>query len=118
MNWNAELAYDVTPKSGPMRAMRTLRDANYALLDDLGAQCRYRGHWSAVGRLLLAAANRGGRLDVMLATDALVMALEAEGWMTRPPRQAHSPHTRCGDVVALTLIHGTDQTRAPMKLAA
>ena len=52
----------MTPKSGPMRAMRTLRDANYALLDDLTAQIRYRGHWSAVGRLLLAAAKSGGRL--------------------------------------------------------
>jgi hypothetical protein len=28
-------------------------------------------------------AKSGGRLDVMLATDALVMALEVEGWMTR-----------------------------------
>lgn len=114
MSWNAELAYDVTPKSGPMRAMRTLRDANHALLDDLTAQCRYRGHWSAVGRL----ANRGGRLDVMLATDALAMALEVEGWMTRPPRQAHSPHTRGSDLVVLPPTHGTDQPRAPMKLAA
>jgi hypothetical protein len=45
MSWNAELAYLVTPKSGPMRAMRTLRDVNYALLDDLTPQCRYRRHW-------------------------------------------------------------------------
>jgi hypothetical protein len=118
MSWNAELAYDVTPKSGPMRAMRTLRDANYALLDDLTARGRYRGHWSAVGRLLLAAANRGGRLDVMLVTDALVMALEVEGWMTRSPRQAHCRQKQCGDTVALTLMQGTDQPRAPMKLAA
>ena len=82
MNWNAELAYDVTPKCGPMRTMRKLRDANYALLDDLTAQCRYQRHWFAVGRLLMAAAESGGRLDVMLATDALVMALEVEGWMS------------------------------------
>ena len=115
MNWNAELAYDVTPKSGPMRAMRTLRDANYALLDDLPAQCRYRGHWFAVGRLLLAAVQSGCRLDVMLATDALVMALEVESWMTRQPR---SSQTKRGDIITLTPTHGTDQSLAPMKLAA
>ncbi len=80
MSWNAELAYDVTPKSGPML--------------------------------------RGGRLDVMLATDALVMALEVEGWMTRPPRQAHSRQKQCGDLVVITLMQGTNQTRALMKLAA
>ena len=118
MNWTAELAYDVTPKSGPMRAMRTLRDANYALLDDLTAQCRYRRHWFAVGRLLMTAAKSGGRLDVMLATDALVMALEVEGWMTRVPRQAHSCQPKRGDIIALTPTRGTDQPLAPMKLAA
>ena len=108
MNWNAELAYDAMLEARPRCGrLRTLRDANYALLDDLGAQCRYRGHWSARGRLLLAAANRGGRLDVMLATDALVMALKAEGWMTPTAATgALFPHTRCGDaLVALTLIH-------------
>lgn len=88
MNWNAELAYYVTPKSGPMRAMQTLRDANYALLDDLNAQCRHRGYWFRVGRLLMAAANTGSRLDILLASGALVMALETEGWMTRLPRQS------------------------------
>jgi hypothetical protein len=118
MNWNAELAYDVTPKSGPMRTMRTLRDANYALLDDLTVQCRYRRHWFAVGRLLMAAAHSGSRLDVMLATDALVMALEVEGWMTRLPRQPRSCQTKRGDIITLTPTHGTDQPLAPMKLAA
>jgi hypothetical protein len=93
MNWNAELAYDVTPKCGPMRTMRKLRDANYALLDDLTAQCRYQRHWFAVGRLLMATAESGGRLDVMLATDALVMALEVEGWM-RERRDGRTPVRR------------------------
>ena len=90
MSWNAELAYLVTPKSGPMRAMRTLRDINYALLDDLTPQCRYRRHWFLVGKLLMAAATSEGRLAVMLATDALVMALEVEGWMTLQPRRRDS----------------------------
>jgi hypothetical protein len=33
MNWNFELAYFITPKAGPMRAMQTLLDANRAMLD-------------------------------------------------------------------------------------
>lgn len=82
MNWSTELAYLVTPKSGPMRAMRTLQDVNHALLDDMPRQFRYRRHWFLVGRLLLAAASSKARLDLMLATDALVTALEIEGWMT------------------------------------
>ena len=86
MNWNIELAYLVTPKSGPMRAMRTLGDVNRAYLDDLSAQRRLGRHWFAVGRLLMAAATSESRIYVMLATDALLMALEIEGWMTRQPR--------------------------------
>ncbi len=86
MSWNAELAYFVTPKSGPMRPMMTLRDANHALLDDLPVRYRHQRHWFRVGRFLLAAATKGSsRLDLMLATDALVMALEVEGWMAWQP---------------------------------
>jgi hypothetical protein len=87
MNWNTELAYFVTPKSGPMRPMRTLIDANRAFLDDLPFGCRRRPHWAAFGRLLLIASDTASTIDVRLATDALVRALEAEGWMTR----AHPP---------------------------
>jgi hypothetical protein len=114
MNWTSELTHDVTPKSGPMRAMRPLRDVNYAFLEDLTPQCRYRRHWFAVGRLLMAAANGGGRLDIMLATDALLMALEVEGWMTRAPRAR--PIKR-GDI-ARPPTRRIKQPSAPMKLAA
>ena len=31
MFWNKELTYWITPKSGPMRGMATLIDANHAL---------------------------------------------------------------------------------------
>ncbi|MFD2183141.1 hypothetical protein [Rhodoplanes azumiensis] len=83
MSWNTELAYFVTPKSGPMRPMRTLVDVNRALLDDLPFVSRLRPHWAAVARLLLIASDTGSTIDVRLATDALVRALETEGWMTR-----------------------------------
>jgi hypothetical protein len=94
MDWNVELTYLVTPKSGPMRAMQTLRDLNYAFLDDLTAHCSHRGHWYAVGRLLVKAATSRARLDVMLVTEALMMALETEGWMTAQrvgPRMSSIP---------------------------
>ncbi|NVO14741.1 MAG: hypothetical protein HXX10_11950 [Rhodoplanes sp.] len=63
--------------------MRTLIDANRAFLDDLPFGCRRRPHWAAFGRLLLIASDTSSTIDVRLATDALVRALEAEGWMTR-----------------------------------
>ena len=100
MNWNAELAYFVTPKSGPMRPMVTLRDANRALLDDLPARYRHQPHWHRVGRLMLAAAAGGSsRVDLMLATDALLLALEVEGWMNWQP-----PINQAKDQPPVTLI--------------
>ena len=66
--------------------MRTLRDVNHALLDDLPRHLRYQRHWFIVGRLLMTAASTKTRLSVMLATDALVTALDAEGWRTLNPR--------------------------------
>jgi hypothetical protein len=35
MHWTKQLAYTITPKSGPMRRMETLLDANRALSNDL-----------------------------------------------------------------------------------
>ena len=35
MHWEKRLAYTITPKSGPMRRMETLLDANRALSTDL-----------------------------------------------------------------------------------
>lgn len=82
---SADLTCWVTPKSGPMRPVRTLGDLRKAFLDDLPRQRRHQRHWFAVGRLLEAAMETRGRLDRMLVTDALLMALEVEGWMTRRP---------------------------------
>lgn len=83
MHWDTELTYFVTPKSGPMRPMTTLIDVNRALIDDLPFRARCRPHWAVVVRLLLVAAETGSAIDVRLVTDALVRALEAEGFMTR-----------------------------------
>lgn len=83
MDWDAELSYFVTPKSGPMRAMRTLRDVTQAFLDDLPREIRYQPHWQMLGRLLRAAATTRSAVAIRIATDALVRALEREGWMKR-----------------------------------
>lgn len=115
MSWNAELAYFVTPKSGPMRAMRTLRDVNYALLDDLTPQNRYQRHWFIVGRMLLAATSSKTRLGVMRVTDALVTALEIEGWMTL---QLRTRQTNIHDFSMPTARPGPDQCQAIMQAAA
>lgn len=63
---SADLTCWVTPKSGPMRPVRTLGDLRKAFLDDLPHQCRYQRHWFAVGRLLKTAMETQGRLDRML----------------------------------------------------
>jgi hypothetical protein len=83
MGWDTELIFFVTPKSGPLRAMRTLRDVNHALLDDLKHRQRARPQWISVKRLLLIAADTGSSIDVQLCTKALLYAIEAEGWMNR-----------------------------------
>ena len=112
MNWSTELAYFVTPKSGPMRPMVTLRDLNHALLDDLPARFRHQRHWFRVCRLLMTAAAEGSsRLDLMLATDALVMALEIEGWMT----WRRIIDQECTAVMPLPEL---DQLEIPLALAA
>lgn len=84
MNWQIELAYLITPKSGPMRPMATLVDANRAILDDVPTHARRQEHWIQAKRAVLAAAETGSAQDVQAATDALLNAVMSEGWMSRP----------------------------------
>lgn len=83
MKWQTELAYFITPKSGPMRPMATLLDANRAILDEVPAEDRTQAHWVRAKRAILKAAETATDRDVRTATDALMNALIAEGWMTR-----------------------------------
>jgi len=82
MHWNKELTYWITPKSGPMRGMETLIDANHALSQDLTKFYLKRPHWIEAGKLVVQAAETGSDEDVQLATDELLRAIEIEGWMT------------------------------------
>jgi hypothetical protein len=83
MHWNKELTYWITPKSGPMRGMATLIDANHALSRDLPIGYLKRIHWFDVANLLVQAAESGREEDVRVATDELLRAVEQEGWMNR-----------------------------------
>jgi hypothetical protein len=81
MYWNKDLTYWITPKSGPIRSMETLLDANHALSRDLPRTFLKRPHWLGAGALLVRAAETGRDKDIRRATDGLVKAIEHEGWM-------------------------------------
>ena len=83
MNWNKELAYWISPKSGPLRSLETLLDANHALSQDLPRTFLRRPHWLAAGTFLVQAAESGSDKDIQRATDGLLRAIELEGWMNR-----------------------------------
>jgi hypothetical protein len=79
----AELSMAITPKSGPVRRMVTVHDAVQALLFDLPYPGAKPPHWVEAGLLVVRAAETLAETDIARATDALVKALEREGWMSR-----------------------------------
>jgi hypothetical protein len=83
MYWSVSLTYFISPRSGPMRRMETLLDANRALSKDLGFRFLKQPHWRHAGQLLLRAADTGADGDIQAATDAIYSAIEQEGWMSR-----------------------------------
>ena len=91
LNWSKPLAYTITPKSGPMRSMKTLLDANRALTNDLPKGFLKRDHWLAAGKQLVHASETGAERDVQKATDELVKAVEREGWMSRVRAERPDP---------------------------
>jgi len=89
MRWDIELSYRITPKSGPLRSMTTLMDANQALTQDLPIGWLRRPHWAVAARLLLSAAEGGQSKNVAALTEALLSAVTREGRMERlPPARA------------------------------
>jgi hypothetical protein len=86
MSWNRKLTFVITPKSGPLRSMETLLDANHALSQDLPTGFLRRPHWLSAGKLLLRASETGTQRDIEDATEELLHAIELERWMNRPPR--------------------------------
>jgi hypothetical protein len=89
MHWQKELAYTITPKSGPMRRMETLLDANRAFVQDLPRALFKKPDWLRVGKLLVLAAETGRPTDIREATEKLVEVIDRHGWMERK-----YPHAR------------------------
>jgi len=85
ITWDNPLSYEITPRSGPMRRVATLADVRTAMVHDLPPGSTKTPHWLRAGMLLVAAAEDGSLHDVRHATDALVDALDAEGWMSNVP---------------------------------
>lgn len=80
--WDKPLAYEITPKSGPVRRMVTLADARSAMIHDLPPGTTKRPHWLSAGMKVVAASESGARSDIRSATDALADALDVEGWLS------------------------------------
>ena len=80
--WTKALAYEVTPKSGPMRPLVTLADVRSAMIEDLPQGATKRPHWLHAGMLVVAASESGKAGYIRAATDALADALDVEGWMS------------------------------------
>ena len=83
MHWGKELAYLITPKHGPLRSLDTLLQAKQAILEDLPKGYMKRPHWRAAGWAILRAADSGTDEEIKRASDVLLQAATAEGWMTR-----------------------------------
>src|ERR1700739_2801387 len=80
-HWRRPLPYVITPKSGPLPQMLSLIDANRAL-GQLPRGYLRRAHWMRAGHALVIAANTGGSRAIEWAFEALVAALDKEGWLT------------------------------------
>ena len=85
MTWTSTLSYTVSPKSGPIRQLQTLEDARSALINDLPVDRKKAPHWLRAGMLVVAAGESGSAPDIAAATEALVRALDADGWMSHLP---------------------------------
>ena len=85
--WDKQLAYEVTPKSGPLKKLTTLADVRSAMVHDLPPGATKRPHWLHAGMKLVAASESGAVPDIREATDALIEALEVEGWLTAVPQK-------------------------------
>jgi len=57
-DWDTLLTFVITPRSGPLRKMLRLRDAQQALIADLPPGFLRRAHWLKAGKALVTAADR------------------------------------------------------------
>ena len=99
MYWSACLAFRISPKSGPLRVMNTLLDASRAITQDLPAEyLKQKPYWREVGWSVFKAADTGSAIDIRVATEVLVQAIESESWMERNGRDRR-PQYRLADLL-------------------
>ena len=92
--WDERLPFVITPKSGPLPQMTSLLDGNRALIGNLPQGYLKRRHWLTAGQALVTAAETGELHDVQLAFEAMVEALNEEGWLRQgifEPRPSPKP---------------------------
>jgi len=99
-DWDTRLTFVITPKSGPLRQMVRLCDAQQALIADLPSGFLRRAHWLKAGKALVTAAETGKPKDIEWAFESIVAALDEEGWLPQgvsrvpPPRSVVSSNDR------------------------
>jgi hypothetical protein len=99
-DWDTSLTFVITPKSGPLRKMVRLCDAQQALIADLPSGFLRRAHWLKAGKALVTAAETGKPKDIEWAFESIVAALDEEGWLPQgvssvpPPRSLVSSNDR------------------------
>ena len=84
LHWHDQLAYTISPRSGPLRRMETLLDANQALVNDLPKGFLQQPRWQSVARCHVLASETGAEPDIREVTDIMLDAVEREGWRARP----------------------------------
>jgi hypothetical protein len=93
-DWDTRLTFVITPKSGPLRKMVRLRDAQQALIADLPSGFLRRAHWLTAGKALVTAAETGKPKDIEWVFESIVAALDKEGWL--PQGASRVPLPRSG----------------------
>ena len=92
-DWDTLLTFVIAPKSGPLRKMVTLRDAQQALIADLPPGFLRRAHWLRAGKALVTAAETGKPSDIECVFDSIVAALDEEGWLPQGASRVALPRS-------------------------
>lgn len=94
MDYTRALAVPITPTSGPIPPLVTLKDASRAITTLLPRDRLRQPHWLRAGWAVRAASLADdGAADALVrdATEALVGALETEGWLSRRETRLRAP---------------------------
>ena len=114
--WDKPLPLAVMPESGPLPLMVTLLDVNRALIGKLPQGYLKRAHWLKAGQTLVTAAQTGEPRDLQSAFEAIVEALNKEGWLKRSipaPKPLHIGPLRSEPPPAVPLHIGPLRSEPP-----